>query len=117
MREDIEFVENNDPIAEFVCTRSRLELDGTTTSTPQNLQDALIECYVKTGKDVADDDPSTILYSSDTPGDVTVVDEASGICQVNFEDVTRTHNWYHLDVVKDGRRLTFAYGKIKVVDV
>jgi hypothetical protein len=88
------------------------------TVTPTDLTSAVLECYVKESKDIADDADSVLVLTSASATEIEVIDPEAGTCRVFFDDVNMTQfKWYHLDVIKSGRRLTHAYGKIKVINV
>jgi len=121
-RLDLEVIENNDPTVELVCHQYN---PLTQTSTPVNLSGLTVECYVKPSKDADDED--AVLYSSDDPSQLIVVNAtlqehgevATGaVAKVFLNDMTLTGTlWYHLDVIDSNRRLTYAYGRLKVANV
>lgn len=110
---DIEVIEDNDEVVIFTC-----RVDGT----PINLTGALIEMFVKPDKATNEADAGVIKYST-TGGEVTILAQAGdtlGQCSVQIDgsDVaTPAKKRYRLDVTQNGRKLTFAYGRLVVRDV
>jgi hypothetical protein len=119
-KEKLVFVENNDPIVEFAAIKVRTDPDTeVVTETEEPLTGTLVECYVKTSPDQEDDDDEVIKLTSAVPAEITILTGVdSHKCVVNFTDVElATHRFYHLDFIKAGKRITMAYGSIKVVNV
>jgi hypothetical protein len=110
---DVEIVEGNDPSVEFTC----YDVDAVGNRTAANLTGALIECYVKANRSVAD--LESIKYDT-VGGSIVITDAAGGKARVDMDsdDVgSVTVQWYHLDVIRNGRRITYAYGALKKVNV
>jgi hypothetical protein len=110
----LEIIEGNDPSIEFTC----YDVSSSGVRTTTNLTDALIECYVKDNPATPDAGDSVTVYST-ADASVTIVNPTGGKCRVDFEAAAFVGNvsYYHLDVVRAGRRLTYAYGPVKKVNV
>lgn len=107
-RTDLEVVEGNDPTVEFTL----YERTSNGVRTPTDLTNAVVECYVK--GDLAVTDSAAIKYIA------TVTDAPAGRVRVDMlsADVGGTNvQFYHLDVMRNGRRQTYAYGTLKKVNV
>lgn len=111
----LEFVENNEPTVTFTL-RERL---ADNTRRPADLTGATVELYVKDSPNV-DDADALVIYTT-TPGDgITVVGQPlDGVVEVQFTLVATEsgQRWYHLDVVRNGKRLTYAFGPVRVRNV
>lgn len=111
---ELETVENNDALRSF--TLSRKLADGTVQ--PVDLTNASVEFYLKANADQADAD-AIALYSTGG-GAITITDAAAGKLDVQFvaANVSVPGKYaYHLDVIKNGRRVTYAFGLLRVINV
>jgi hypothetical protein len=108
---DIEVVEDNDSVLVVTC-----RVDGV----PVDLTDTQVEFFLKATKATAESD--AVQYST-TNGAVTLFPqetETLGQCrvQVSAADIaTPGHQRYRLDVIRNDKRLTFAYGRFVIRDV
>lgn len=119
----LEVIENNDPTVDLLCQRENT-LTGLVTL--ENLTGATVEMYVKATKLIADDDASVKVYTNASATEIEVVNATvpdhgvagvACVARVHFEDIDLDRKWYHLDVIKAGKRETFAYGKLRVVNI
>lgn len=110
----LQVIEGNDPSITFTC----YDIDSSGVRTTTNLTDAVIECFVKDNPATSDAHESVAIYST-TAGSIAIVNPTGGKCRVDFEAAAFVGNvsYYHLDVIRAGRRLTYAYGEIKKVNV
>lgn len=75
-----------------------------------------IDFWIKTSKDTADTDPTTVHLST-SGGDIILTDPTNGVCQVS---VAKTHLqtagdlWYRLDVTSAGVLKTAGNGTFTV---
>lgn len=112
---DIEVIEDNDPVVVFIC-----RMDGATV----DLTGALIEFYLKAAKATEEDDAGVIKYST-TGGEITILpqgedEETNGQCQVFMKATDLPEpvkKRYRMDITQNGRKLTYAYGRLVVIDV
>jgi hypothetical protein len=110
---DIEVIEDNDPIIVFVC-----KVDGT----PVDLTGATIDFYLKPDKTTEETDATVVRYSTDT-GEVTIPSQTGdtvGQCLVQLDRAdlgTPGKLRYRFDVTQGGKVLTYAYGRVIVIDV
>jgi hypothetical protein len=110
---DIEIVEDNDAIVVVTC-----RVDGA----PVNLTGAQVDFFLKPTKATAETDSSVVHYSTDT-GEITLRTQSGGtLGQVEIRfvgtDVATPEKWrYRLDVTQAERRLTYAFGRVVVIDV
>lgn len=111
----LEVIEGNDPSIIFTC----YDVDSSGVRSTANLTDATIECYVKDNPSTSDGAPGVTLYST-ALNNITITNATGGKCRVDFEAAAfenQNVSYYHLDVIRAGRRLTYAYGAIKKVNV
>jgi hypothetical protein len=110
----LEVIEGNDPTITFTC----YDVDSSGVRTTTNLTDATIECYVKDNPATADNAEGVTVYST-VDASITITNPTGGKCRVDFEAAAFVGNvsYYHLDVIRAGRRLTYAYGAVKKVNV
>jgi hypothetical protein len=81
-----------------------LTLTESDTGEPYPLAGAAVEFLIKTSSATADSDPSTVVLST-TGGEVVIVDEATGECQVNVPASalpTPGPFWWRVDVLGSG---------------
>jgi hypothetical protein len=111
----LEIIEGNDPSIEFTC----YDVSSAGVRTTTNLTGATIECYVKDNPATADNAVTGVTKYSTTAGSITIVNPTGGKCRVDFGAAAFVGNvsYYHLDVIRSGRRLTYAYGPVKKVNV
>lgn len=111
--EDIEVIEDNDPVVVFTC-----RVDGAAI----DLTGALIEMFLKADKATAETDAGVVKYSTEDGG-VTIRTQSGatlGQCTVQMDasDIgTPGKKRYRLDVTQNGRRLTYAFGRVIIKDV
>ena len=111
--QDLEIIEDNDVI--IVAT---IKVDGVAI----NLTGAEVEFFLKASKATEEDDISVIRYAIDT-GEVTLRTQSGatlGQLEIRFnrDDIPApVKKRYRLDVVQAERRLTYAYGAVRVKDV
>jgi len=104
---DLTVFVNNDPSFIFNLSERRGR-----QKEPSNLTGALLECYVK--KDAATPDTAAKVYKS--PTEIELLDAAQGRVAIHMDsdDVgNKDRQFYHLDVVRNGRRQTYAWGLLK----
>jgi hypothetical protein len=110
---DLEIVEDNDALIVATC-----RVDGQAI----DLTGSVVDFYLKPTKATDESDPSVVHYSTET-GEVTLRAQAGatlGQVEVRFRgtDVPNPEKWrYRLDVTTAERRLTFAFGRVVVLDV
>jgi hypothetical protein len=110
---DIEVIEDNDPVVTFIC-----RVDGAVV----DLTGALIEMFLKADKSTAEDAVGVVEYST-AGGQITIpsqVGALKGYCyvQMSANDLgTPGKLRYRVDVTQNGRKLTYAYGRVIIVDV
>lgn len=111
----LDLIEGNDPDVVFTC-KTR---DNSTppVETVVNLNLATVELYIKTNAGVSDTDPTTIKYSTaTTPTKIAITDAANGKVTVYFTSADiggAGTKYYHLDVIKNSRRQTYAFGPLR----
>lgn len=100
-------IENND-----LTVRFHLKADGVAA----DLTGATVELYVKDSAAIADSEASK--YTVANLG-LEIAAPTTGVVEVHFKggDLVKKKRVYHLDVIKTGKRLTYAYGNITVVQV
>jgi hypothetical protein len=110
----LEVVEGNDPSITFTC----YDLDSSGVRTTANLTDATIECFVKDNPSTADNAVGVTKYSTEDMT-ITITNPTGGKCRVDFLAAAfpSTKTYYHLDVIRAGRRLTYAYGPVERINV
>lgn len=120
---NLEFVESNDPAATFVL-RYLLE-DHSLEDAPLGGSDE-VELFIKS--DIETSDASALVkltrLATGAAQRITVQD-APNAHKVNVQFLASDFAWtsavsarvYHLDVIKSGRRQTFAHGTIAKVNV
>lgn len=110
---DIEIVEDNDPVVLFTC-----RVDGV----PINLTGATVDFYLKPDKATEESAPSVIRYSTET-GSIELLPQTGatlGQGRVLFsraDIATPVKKRYRLDATVAERRLTYAFGRVVVLDV
>jgi hypothetical protein len=110
---DIEVIEDNDPVVIFTC-----KVDGQAI----DLTEAEVNFYLKPNKATEEVDESVARYSTET-GEIILrpqTGDTLGQLEVHLEaaDLTQPAKLrYRLDVVLSGKTLTYAYGRVIVIDV
>lgn len=105
------FIAGNDPLVTFTLYSA--------PGTVANLTGATLDLYLKSGPNVSDTDPTTLTYTSTQLNSPLVITNATGgvvTMQFHASDLVG-HEWYHLDVVTNGLRLTYAYGSLSATIV
>lgn len=110
---DIEVVEDNDTVLVVTC-----RVDGS----PIDLTGAEIDFFMKPDK-ATDESAPTVVHYSITGGEVTLRPQSGatlGQAEIRFDrtDIPApVKKRYRLDVTVAERRLTYAFGKVVVLDV
>lgn len=111
--QDIEVIEDNDPIVLFTC-----RVDGT----PVNLTGAEVSFYLKATKATEEADTGVVEYSTDN-GAITLEPQSGTTLGQLKVQMSRTDiaapakKRYRLDVTQSMKKLTYAFGRVIVKDV
>jgi hypothetical protein len=111
--QDLEVVEDNDSVVVVTC-----KVDGAAI----DLTGAQIDFYLKPDKATDEIAPTVVHYSSEG-GEITLRTQSGatlGQAEIRFSrtDIPEPgKKRYRLDVTQAERRLTFAYGKVVILDV
>lgn len=103
--------ENNDETVFLSITG----LDGN----PFDLTSAVVDVFIKNGKDYSDTDVSTIHLSTSS-GEVVVTDSVNGLATATVAATNLPSpaiKFWRVDVLSSGKRRTACYGTLTVVDL
>ena len=104
---DLTVFANNDPDFAFNLIEKRGR-----TKTPANLNGATVECYVKASASTKDEDADAVYIG--TP--IGLPEAGQVFIQMESQDVGHDNRqFYHVDVVRNGRRQTYAWGLLKKI--